>query len=294
MILEPRISRADKASRRDPIPTPAFPFIGQELDKRGGEPALRRPMDERVEHLEAKVERWRYRVKDAEERKTYDEVFDRRTLLAFQRLINEGTLETLDYPVSTGKEGNVFRATSAKGPRAVKVYRVSTATFRTIGRYIEGDPRFPRLGGNRRKLIYAWAAKEFKNLSRMAQAGVHVPKPIRCLENILVMRYVGSAKRAAPTLRQVVVEDPTRLLDLLLADLQGIHRASLVHGDLSEYNILFWRRRPYIIDVGQAVPYDHPRAEDWFRRDMENMARYFRHLGVDGDPETLTAQVRGE
>ncbi len=252
-------------------------------------------MDERtLRLLEAKVDSWRVRVKDADERKTYDEVFDRHTLLTFQKLISDGTIGTLDFPVSTGKEGNVFRATSSKGPRAVKVYRVSTATFKTISRYIEGDPRFPRLGGNRRKIIYAWASKEFKNLSRMADHGVRVPKPYRCIENILVMRYLGSKLRAAPELRTLEVGDPERLFDLLLQDMKRIHRAGLVHGDLSEYNVLIWRKLPYIIDVGQAVPLDHPHADEWFERDIRNMARYFGRNGVKVSEEELAQLVRGD
>lgn len=252
-------------------------------------------MDEKALHrLESRVDRWRVRIKDEEERKTYDEVFDRRTLFTLQKLISQGTIDTLDYPVATGKEGNVFRASSRRGPRAVKIYRTSTATFRTIARYIEGDPRFPRVGGNRRKLITAWATKEFKNLQRMADHGVRVPRPYRCLENVLVMRYLGSTRGPAPELKRVAVEDPEALFDLVLQDLRGIQRAQLVHGDLSEYNILLWQRLPYVIDVGQAVAWEHPRADTWFRRDMENMARYFRHVGREVEAEALATLVRGE
>lgn len=252
-------------------------------------------MDERLlKRLETKVDSWRVRIRDREERKTYDEVFDRRTLLTLQKLISDGTIDTLDYPVSTGKEGIVFHASGRHGPRAVKIYRTSNATFRTISRYIEGDPRFPRVGGNRRKLTYAWANKEFKNLQRMADHGVRVPRAYRCRENVLVMRYLGSVRGPAPVLKTVAVDDPDGLFTLVLQDMQGIHRAKLVHGDLSEYNILLWRRRPYVIDVGQAVSLEHPRAEAWFRRDMRNMARYFTHIGRDIEAEELASLVRGE
>ncbi len=251
-------------------------------------------MDERaLRLLESKVESWRIRIKDAEERKTYDEVFDRRTLFTLQKLISDGTLETIDYPISTGKEGNIFRATSSAGARAVKIYRTSTSTFHTISRYIEGDPRFPLSGGNRRKLIYAWANKEFKNLIRMADHGVRVPKAHRCFRNVLVMTYLGSARGPAPELRSVNVDDPHRLFDLILEDMRRIRRSQLVHGDLSEYNILLWLRLPYIIDVGQSVTLDHPHAEEWFHRDMRNMARYFAKIGVNVSHEELVRLVRG-
>ncbi len=252
-------------------------------------------MDERVlRHLESKIEHWRIRTKDANERKTYDEVFDRRTLFTLQKLISDRTIETLDFPISTGKEGNVFRATSTKGARAVKIYRTSTSTFRNISRYIEGDPRFPGLGGGRRELIFTWASKEYKNLITMAKHGVRVPRPYRCLENVLIMRYLGSKRGSAPELRSVRVEDPSRLYELILRDMQRIYQAELVHADLSEYNILLYRRLPYIIDVGQAVPFNHPHAQEWFQRDMRNMSRYFTRNGVVISPSELARQVRGD
>ncbi len=250
-------------------------------------------MEATLRRLETQVEAWRKRVKDANERKTYDEVFDHATLFVLQRLISNGVIETLDYPVATGKEGNVFRATSRHGGRAVKIYRVSTSTFRGLSRYIEGDPRFLRVGGNRRKLIFAWATKEFKNLTRMRQFHVRVPAPIAVRDNVLVMGYLGSKTRPAPELRHVRVEDPERLLHLLLLDLKRLHRSGLVHGDLSEYNLLLGRGLPYIIDVGQAVPLAHPQAEEWFLRDMRNLAHYLRSLGLDIDEEELGRRARG-
>lgn len=244
--------------------------------------------------LEAKLEEWRYRLKDADQRKTYDEVFDRATLLTLQRLISLGVFEVLDYPISTGKEGNVFRATTAPGEfRAVKIYRVSNATFTSLSQYIIGDPRFPRAGGSRRRLIKAWAMKEFKNLKRMAEAGARVPRPHHVEDNVLVMDYIGDEATPAPLLRQVTPRGPKALYRLLLQDMRAIRRAGLVHGDLSEYNVLLWGSKPWIIDVGQAVPLDHPRADEWFARDMTNMARYFQRLGLEVTAETLAAKVRG-
>jgi RIO kinase 1 len=250
-------------------------------------------MEATLRQLETQVDAWRKRVKDANERKTYDEVFDHATLRVLQRLISRRVIDTLDYPVSTGKEGNVFRATSQQGGLAVKIYRISTATFRSLSRYIKGDPRFLRVGGSRRKLIFAWATKEFKNLTRMRQYRVRVPRPIDVRDNVLVMGYLGSKTRPAPELRTVRIDDPERLLHLLLLDLKRMHRAGLVHGDLSEYNLLFWRGLPYVIDVGQAVPLAHPRAEEWFVRDMRNLTRYLRGLGLDITADELGRRARG-
>jgi len=57
-------------------------------------------------------------------------------------------------------------------------------------------------------------------------------------------------------------------------------KADLVHGDLSEYNIMIWKRKPVIFDVSQAVPTSHPMAEELLRRDLGNLNRFFSRLGV--------------
>ena len=70
--------------------------------------------------------------------------------------------------------------------------------------------------------------------------------------------------------------------------------AELVHADLSEYNILYYRKRPVIIDVGQSVLTDHQNAKDFLRRDIENVNRYFRSLEVNiMDQEEVFLTVTG-
>ncbi len=256
--------------------------------------APRMDSDKRIHQLDTKLEAWRYRVKDADERKTYDEVFDRRTLMTLQRLISQGIIDVLEYPVSTGKEGNVFRASTAEGEaRAVKIYRVSNATFKNLGRYIIGDPRFLRVARDRRKLILAWATKEFKNLQRMAASGTRVPRALHVKDNVLIMDYLGDAGQPAPALRQLTHDAARPLVPKVIEDMVHIREAELVHGDLSEYNILAWQGEPFVIDVGQAVPLDHPQAEEWFQRDVLNMSRYFKRLDVDISPKDLAKRVKG-
>jgi RIO kinase 1 len=243
--------------------------------------------------LEERIDGWRARVKDDSHAKTYDEVFDQRTLMVIYKLINEGAVSTVDYPVSTGKEGNVFHATANGGPVALKIYRVSNAAFRALSDYILGDPRFKGLKGSKRKIICAWATKEYKNLERMHLSGTRVPRPIAVEENILVMGYLGDETMPAPMLKSVKLEDPESAMDDVIDNMKCIQKAGLVHGDLSEYNILIWEGKTYIIDVGQAVTLDHVNANEWFKRDVENVARYFRHQDCDITPEEVNQRVRG-
>lgn len=250
--------------------------------------------DRRLRHLESQVDALRTRDKDSASRKTYDQVFDRPALLNIAKLISDGVLSTLDYPVSTGKEANVFHGTDPKGlALAVKIYRINTATFRNIARYIEGDSRFRGVKRGTKPTILAWAQKEHKNLLRMGDAGVCVPRPRALQANILVMDYIGDEERPAPLLREVVLEDPAAVYEDVLVNLRAIRRAALVHADLSEYNLLFWEGHVVVIDVGQAVPLDHHRAPEWFQRDVLNLAKFFSRLGVDTTPAKLERAVLG-
>lgn len=251
--------------------------------------------DRRLRLLEIQVDALRTREKDSETRKTYDQVFDRAALLTLASLISDGVISTLDYPVSTGKEASVFHATDPQGrARAAKIYRIATATFRNIAVYIEGDPRFKRVKKATKPTIFAWAQKEFKNLVRMRDAGVHVPTPERVVDNVLVMDYIGDETRPAPTLREVALDDPKSTYEDVVTNMRAIRESELVHADLSEYNLLLWDGRVVVIDVGQAVPLDHPRSEEWFKRDVGNVARFFRRLRVDVSPAGLERAILGE
>jgi RIO kinase 1 len=252
--------------------------------------------DKRLGELEKKVLAYRFRIKDADERKTYDEVFDQDTLLTLYDLMSGDVLDTLDFPIATGKEGNVFRATTASGDYlAVKIYRVSNATFNNIQKYIVGDERFRNVGRNRRRGIFLWAQKEFRNLERLSSAGVLVPEPVTCQKNVIAMEYVNVDGDPAPTLKQAGTDDPQALFDTLSDQLDRMYKkAGLIHADFSEYNVLMRGYEPTIIDVGQAVLLNHPMAPEFLERDVRNLARYFKGYGIKADPKALLSGITGE
>lgn len=257
------------------------------------------PYDEKSQGVEKALERvrdsWKMRRKDDDDRKSYDEVFNKQNLMRIYKLMSDGVIDKFDFTISTGKEGNIFRATTAKGELvAVKIFRTSTATFNDMYKYIAGDPRFFGVGrGNRRRLIMVWAEKEFMNLDAFHRAGVRVPRPIARNQNIIVMEYVGDETEPARQLRNVELEDPERVARKIL-DYVGLayRKASLVHSDLSEFNVLMLDGEPVIIDVGQAVLKDHPNAHEWLRRDVSNIVRYFKKndvkLDVDAELREIT------
>ena len=218
-----------------------------------------------------------------DERQTDAEVFDRRTLLTIYDMMTAGYIDMVHYPVSTGKEGNVFYATDEDGDgMALKIFRTSTSTFTRVAKYIEGDPRFRGATGNRWRMIYTWVNKEFKNLARYAEAGIPVPEPITFNQNCLLMEYIGDETGPAPQLRECVLEDPTETYDDVISFIiDGWQEAHLVHGDLSEYNILMWDGQPVMIDVGQAMTTDNYNAKELLERDIRNVNAFFRKRGAD-------------
>ncbi len=228
---------------------------------------------------------------------TWGEVFDTPTVMTLHRFLRTDILKSLDYPVSTGKEANVFKATSGDGDDvAVKVYRVHTATFRHMARYIDGDPRFRNVPkSDHRSLVHAWARKEYRNLERFRDAGVDVPIPYKALNNCVIMEYLSSDEGPARTMKSQQPEDPAEAFVKLWDDYKRIlERARSVHADFSEYNVLMVEGRPRIIDVGQGVLDRHPMALEFLERDMKNFSKYFAKLGVEAaDEDALLAEARG-
>ena len=136
-----------------------------------------------------------------------------------------------------------------------------TMVFKDREEYISGEYRFKDKSKNKRtnahKLIAAWAEKEIRNLKRIAKVkGIRVPKAIYLKENILVMEFIGQNKIAAKRLRDAKIEKE-KMSDVYIEVVQIMRKlfveAKLVHGDLSEYNILYHQGQLVLIDVSQSM-----------------------------------------
>jgi RIO kinase 1 len=221
-------------------------------------------------------------------RKTFGEVFDKQTILRLGKLISDKVINQVDFPLSTGKEANIFRGTTPENELvAIKIYRTSTMTFKHIASYIEGDPRFAYGYKNRRDIIEEWAKKEFKNLDLLYRTKVRVPAPLKRLNNILVMEYIGDENKAAPMLKDVLLRNPQKIFDEIMTFITRMYKARIVHADLSAFNILMFRQKPYIIDVGQAVLLDHPTAMEFLKRDIHNIVHYFKKYEIKNNEQAI-------
>ena len=236
--------------------------------------------------------------KRSEEYEALEEVFDRSTLMTIYKFLNQGTIDEIHGAVKAGKESKLYWGKDPEGKElAIKIFLTVSAEFKKgMISYIEGDPRFAHVKRDTRSLIYAWAQKEFKNLTQAYEAGVRVPKPIAVERNVLIMEFIGENGVSAPLLREVLLKNPKKVYELLLRSVKKLYRkAGLVHGDLSEYNVMIWKDKPVLFDVSQAVPLEHPMADKFLRRDLGNVCKYFKRLNVDVlSTEEIYRTVKGD
>jgi RIO kinase 1 len=227
------------------------------------------------------------------DRATMEEVFDKSTLMVIYNLMNAGVIDELHGVVSAGKEARVYWGKTKEGKElAVKIYLTSSADFKKgIQKYIEGDFRFKSVKRDTRSLIFTWAQKEFRNLEQAAKAKVRVPKPVIVKNNVLIMEFIGENGESAPSLKEQSPDNPEKVYKALLIYMERLYRkGDLVHGDLSEYNIIL---KPdmhvLIIDWPQYVTTDHSNAQELLERDVQNVLHYFRrkHMLKAGLKEAL-------
>ncbi len=216
------------------------------------------------------------RIKDANMFKVKENVFDEVTLLALYKLVHKKWFSVIGGSISTGKEANVFYGERDDVPLAIKIYRIQSANFTTMSSYITGDRRFSHVKKSRKDLIFAWTRKEFSNLVRSRDAGIPVPEPLVWDRNILIMSFLGEGECPFPQIRSVTLSEPAEEYDAIMNMIDILYKkAELVHGDLSEFNILYGDK-PYLIDMGQSVTRDHPRALQFLMRDIRNINRFFQ------------------
>lgn len=250
---------------------------------------------QKYHRLAEKVDRRdRVILKNEEEREVFEEVFDRRTLMILYEMVNKEAFSYLNGVISSGKEARVYWGVKSDGTDvAVKIYLVASSDYKRRLRYIVGDPRFNKMRKDSRGIAELWARKEFINLRQCSDAGVSVPRPFAFQGNVVVMQFIGIEGVPAPLLVNSEIEkrDYTRIVK----SLELIYKkAELVHSDLSEYNVLKYNDELAIIDFGSAVSNKHPSAEEYLKRDVTNINRFFEKKGIPViENEKLLARIRG-
>uniref|UniRef100_A0AAY5EQ13 Serine/threonine-protein kinase RIO1 n=1 Tax=Electrophorus electricus TaxID=8005 RepID=A0AAY5EQ13_ELEEL len=209
-------------------------------------------------------------------------VLDPRTRMILFKMLSRGIISEINGCISTGKEANVYHATTAKAEsRAIKIYKTSILLFKDRDKYVSGEFRF-RHGyckGNPRKMVRTWAEKEMRNLIRLQTAGIPSPEPIMLRSHVLLMGFIGKDDMPAPLLKNAALSE-SKARELYLQVIHNMRlmyqEAHLVHADLSEFNMLYHNGDAYIIDVSQSVEHDHPHALEFLRKDCSNVNDFFQ------------------
>jgi serine/threonine-protein kinase RIO1 len=189
--------------------------------------------------------------------------------------------------ISAGKEADVYLCLYNQAPIAVKVYRL----YRTSHKG----------GGPIKQDSTGWMAAHEYEMTRQAwKAGCLVPAPARRIENMFSMRYLGNERGPAPRLSDVVLDDPAPLLDEVLAGIEGLAQAGVVHADMSAHNILIFNGKPWFIDFSEAIRVDRTGGIPWIRleqaraglsRGMNALEKYFKRYGQTIPAEEFVDRV---
>ncbi len=221
-----------------------------------------------------------------------------------QSLVDEGLIDSVSRQLMSGKEAAVYVVRCGDEVRCAKVYKEAThRSFRQAVDYTENRKvknsrqaramaKGTRFGKQAQES--AWQNAEVDALHRLAAAGVRVPRPYNFHDGVLLMELVTDAQgEAAPRLNDVdFTPDEARAHHAtLIAEVVRMLRAGVVHGDLSEFNILLAADGPVIIDLPQAVDAaGNNHASRMLLRDVENLRDFFGRFA----PELLSTDYGAE
>ncbi|MFA7281462.1 MAG: PA4780 family RIO1-like protein kinase [Sterolibacterium sp.] len=206
-----------------------------------------------------------------------------------QTLVAEGLVDEVMRQLMSGKEATVYMVRCGEEIRCAKVYKdTKQRSFRNNASYQEGrkvknsrQARAMEKGTRygRQMQEEAWQSAEVDALYRLAAAGVSVPKPYICYEGVLLMELVTDTEgNPAPRLNDIELsaEQSLKLYAGLINQVVRMLCAGIIHGDLSEYNILVGSDGPVIIDLPQAVDAaGNSNAASMLERDVANLTSYF-------------------
>ncbi|MFK0571836.1 PA4780 family RIO1-like protein kinase [Endozoicomonas sp.] len=218
-----------------------------------------------------------------------------RTPKRIQPLVDEGLVDEVLRQLMSGKEADVFVVRCGSDIRCAKVYKeAAKRSFKKAAQYQEGRKernsrrqrameKGSKFGRKHQEEI--WQHAEVDALFRLARAGVRVPQPYICLDGVLLMELVTDDEgQVAPQLGAVTMsaeqarEDHATVMRYVMLMLC----AGLIHGDLSEFNVLVDEYGPVIIDLPQAVDASaNNNARAMLTRDIQNITDYYAHFAPD-------------
>ncbi|WP_439212621.1 PA4780 family RIO1-like protein kinase [Duffyella gerundensis] len=221
-----------------------------------------------------------------------------------QPLVDDGLIDDVIQRLKSGKEADVYTVLCGDKIQCAKVYKEATQrSFKQAVQYQEGrkvrnsrNSRAMQKGSKfgRKQQEESWQMAEVEALFRLADAGVRVPQPYMCIDGVLLMELVTDAEGGvAPRLSDVTLSEETALADFdtMIRNIVRMLCAGLVHGDLSEFNVLLDAQGPVIIDLPQAVDAAaNNHAQSMFERDVNNITAYYGQFA----PQLLSTRYAKE
>jgi RIO kinase 1 len=221
-----------------------------------------------------------------------------------QPLVDDGLVDEVIRRLMSGKEADVYVVRCGNDIRCAKVYKeAAKRSFKQAVQYQEGRKvrnsrraRAMEKGSKfgRKQQEETWQNAEVDALYLLAGAGVRVPQPYDCLNGVLIMELItDESGEVAPRLNDVSMSSEQALEDhaLVMRDVVRMLCAGIIHGDLSEFNVLVDEYGPVIIDLPQAVDAAaNNNAQAMLTRDVNNMSRYYGQFA----PELLKTQYAKE
>jgi len=224
---------------------------------------------------------------------------DSKTLKILSKYLNCGLFKEINGCIAQGKEATIFHAFAGLystinddeifnlfDEYAIKVYKTTKIEFKDREKYMEGEWRFRSYLNKTNKHTIAiplWAEKEFRNLKRLQNHDIPCPTPVLLKKHIVVLSFIGSHGKPAQQLGQINVRYDLwvqyywEIIDLMRKMYQ---LSGLVHADLSSYNILVYQDKLWIIDLSQAVLFNHPSSIQFLKRDCKNITKFFYSKGI--------------
>jgi len=209
--------------------------------------------------------------------------------------LSEARSDALEFGLATdifmqlksGKEASLYIASWRGHPIVLKAYRFWHTSHASKKRGWFAPARMEAL-----------AAKEYDVLMAAFRAGMPVPTPIGRVANYLTMRFIGDGLVPAPRLKDMVIEKPESVFEQIVDDYLTMYSvAHYVHGDLSPYNLLWWRGKAWFIDMPQAYAVDTwcnmKRVIFLLERDIRNIVAYFEKYGLIANVEEIVDRFLG-
>jgi RIO kinase 1 len=236
--------------------------------------------------------------------KSLSELYDQKWFTDILRLVKGGKeasvylCQTQHNDLSSLLAAKIYRPRRFRSLKNDHLYQEGRSLLDASGNIITDDGMLHAI---RKKTAFglglshaSWIEHEFKTLQTLYQAGADVPQPLACVNNAILMGYVGDLDQAAPALMDVTLPlaEARVLFEQVIHNIDRMLAHDRIHADLSAYNILYWEGKITLIDFPQAIhPNENRSAFSIFKRDVQRVCEYFYRQGVQSDPRQLANEL---